>query len=136
MVEHVTPSSEFLYCLMTKGMNKRLGTASTPPTALTGPCIHFLDKHFTKQWDETNCPRLRHEIATAALVNVLAWTSWARSREIFDLRREDIDIILPSQGPTRGLPENLGAVLLTLQESTKGDQTRQCDIPVAYFLRV
>ena len=132
MVEHVTPSSEFSYCLMTKGMNKRLGTASTPPTALTGKCIQFIDQHFTKQWDETNCPRLRHEIATAALVNVLAWTSWARSREIFDLRRADVDIILPSQGPTRGLPENIGAVLLTLQESTKGDQARQCDIPVAY----
>jgi hypothetical protein len=117
---------------MTKGMNKRLGTASTPPTALNGPCIHFLDKHFTKQWDETNFPRLRHEIATAALVNVLAWKSWACSCEIFDRHKEDVKIILPSKGPTRGLPENVGAVLLTLQESTKGEQTRKCDIPVAY----
>ena len=114
MVEDVTPSCEFSYCLVTKGINNRLGKAATPSTALTGPCIHFINKHYTKQWDETDCPRLRHEIATAALVNTLAWTSWARSREIFDLRREDVDIILPSKGPTRGLRENVGAVLLTL----------------------
>ena len=132
-VEHVTPSGELSYCLMTQGMNKRLGTASTPPTALTGPCIHFIEEYFTTLWDGTHCPRLRHEIATAALVNVLFWTSWGRSRELFDLRRDDCEIILPSQGPTRGLPKDVGAVLLTLQESTKGDQTRQCDIPVAYI---
>ena len=132
LVDPVTSAGEMSYNLMTSGMSKRLGTTSTPPTALTGTMIQFMEDHYSTLWAGTQCPTLRHEIATAALVNLLAWTSWARSNELFSLRREDVDIILPSQGPTFGLPQHVGAVLVTLQESTKGDQTRKCDIPVAF----
>ena len=131
-VNHVTPPGELSYTFMTAGMNKRLGTASTPPTALSSSMVQFMEDYYSNLWEGTTCPILLHEIASAALVNILAWTSWARSRELFDLRREDLEIILPSMGPRFGLPEHVGAVLITLQESTKGDQARRCDVPVAF----
>jgi hypothetical protein len=118
---------------MTAGMNKRLGTASPSPTALSGSMVQFMEDYYSNLWDGTLCPILLHEIATAALVNILALTVWARSREMFDLRREDLEIILPSMGPTVGLPKDVGVVLIFLQESTKGNQTWRCDIPVAYI---
>ena len=121
--EHVNPSGEFSYYFMTAGMNKHLGTSSTPPTDLTCPCIQYIEDHFTKMWDSTTCPRLHHEFFTDALVNVLAWTSWDHSREIFDLSWEDLEIILPIRGPTRVILMNVGTVLLTLNNSTKGYQT-------------
>jgi hypothetical protein len=71
---------------MTAAMNKRLGTASTPPTALSSSMVQFMEDYYSNLWEGTTCPILLHEIASAALVNILAWTSWARSRELFDLR--------------------------------------------------
>ena len=132
MINHVTPPGELSYTFMTDGMNKRIGTASTPPTALFVSVVQFMEDYYFNLWDGTLCPILLHEIATAALVNILVWTSWERSRELFDLHREDLEIILPSMGPTVGLPKDVGAVLIILQESTKWDQARRCDIPVAY----
>ena len=90
MVNHVTPPGELSYTLMTAGMNKRLGTASTPPTSLSSSMVQFMEDYYSNLWDGTLCPILLHEIATAALVNILALTVWARSREMFNLRREDL----------------------------------------------
>jgi hypothetical protein len=52
--------------------------------------------------------------------------------EIFEAADEDMIVTPPAEGPTRGLPPNVGAIEFNLLAETKSDPCRVANIVVAY----
>jgi hypothetical protein len=77
-------------------------------------------------------PVARHEIACAGFANLCAYLGWLRGTELFSVASSDVESIRPCDGPSRGLPPNIGAVTLTLLEETKSDPCQVADVVLAY----
>ena len=71
-------------------------------------------------------------IVRSALVVLISWLGWLRSSEVFSLEEFDVKLILPTDGPSVGLPRGLGALGLLLLPSTKGNQRSQADVWIAF----
>jgi hypothetical protein len=64
--------------------------------------------------------------------NLLAYLAWLRGGEIFSAAPSDLGVINPVDGPTRGLPPDVGALEYTLLTATKSDPTKAADVILAY----
>ena len=129
----VSQSGSLICQLTTSGMEKRLGTESTPSLALQAHHIQY-HLHAREQAIAATSPKgaPHYQLCLAQLAELLAWVGWLRANEIFSLRWQDIVCIPPSSAPSHGLPSGSGALLLKLLESTKSEQTKTADHIIAY----
>jgi hypothetical protein len=51
---------------------------------------------------------------------------------MFEASQDDLVITAPAEGPTRGLPPNVGAIEFSLLPKTKSDPCQVADMVVAY----
>ena len=131
-VNHVSPTDAALTTSFHHGLSRRLGTDAIPCWALQAVHIHFIEAHLDKAFLAATDPVIQHELACAGSAHLMSFLGWLRSQETFSVSRSDVTITSPSQGPTRGLPPNVGAIELRLKENTKSDQSLTADIIIAY----
>jgi hypothetical protein len=130
------PTDGLDFSLMTTGMSRRLGTASTPSVALLAAHVLWLDRYFNNAYHKTKDPARRREIAMAALCNCLAWLAWLRGGEVFGLGWKDLTVQWPQQNPNPALRFDLvaamGAVKIRLLEQTKTCRSSVADVALSF----
>jgi hypothetical protein len=129
---HVLPPDAAMVTFATKGMERRLGHSSQPSWALSYIHIKWLNDQFELAWTLASTPAEQHDIAIAATANLLAYLGWLRGGEIFEASVDDVTVTPPSEGPTRGLPPQVGAIEFNLLLETKSDPCRVADIVITY----
>ena len=115
------------YTLFTRGLSARMGTHTTPSTALLGRHVQLLDEWFEAKY----MGNPTRAVAQAGLANVILWTSWMRASELFGLRWSDLFAIWPHEAAEHDLPLHTGALLLKLRAETKSSRTERADVAVA-----
>ena len=129
----VSASGSLIVQLTTSGMERRLGTDSTPSVALQATHVR---KNIQLRQEAIATlgahPAKQYQLYLAQLADTLAWLGWLRALELFSLRWKDVELVRPSANPKYGLPPGSGALLLRLLESTKSNQTKTADHIVAY----
>ena len=129
----VGSTSSLVVQLTTSGMERRLGTESTPTVALQAQHIRTnLELRDRQLILLQTRPSAQHQIHLAQLAEILLWLGWLRANELFSLRWKDVEMVEPTRRPKYGLPAYTGVLLLRLLESTKSDQTRTADHVIAY----
>jgi hypothetical protein len=128
----ISPTDSLHFTMQAKGMARRMGTTSRPSWALSHVHVAYINTILDTAFLLCTEQAARHEFAVAACVNLWAYLGWLRGGETFDLSREDVAVVSPSDGPTVGLPYGVGVVTGTLLAETKSDPTRAADIVIAY----
>ena len=129
----VGSTSSLVVQLTTSGMQRRLGTESTPTIALQAQHIRTNLELRERQIPLLlGHPTAQHQIHLAQLAELLAWLGWLRANELFSLRWKDVEVVEPTATPKYGLPAYTGVLLLRLLELTKSDQTRTADHVISY----
>ena len=128
----VSPSDNILSRLSASGISSRLGTQSRPSQALT--YIHIVWNQKYRKDLLNNCSSLpqQYDLIAAQCAELIAWLGWLRASELFNIRRDDIELVPPSEGAVYGLPPNVGAILFQLLPSTKSSRNKQVDIVIAW----
>jgi hypothetical protein len=127
-----SPTDELSYTLMSAGMSRRLGDESNPSLALSDNHVRYMNDQFERRYHTTQEPRIRTELARAALANLIAWLAWLRAQELFCLCWCDFTITSPIDAATLDLPPGIGAIQLRLLAQTKTDRTRKADVIIAF----
>jgi hypothetical protein len=127
-----TPSDALAFTFLNTGMARRMGDATQPSWTLNHAHIAFLDHRFEELWARAVNDDGRHELATAACANLVAWFGWLRGGELFGIAVADISVTAPDDGPILGLPRGVGVVQVRLAPETKSNPTRTADVVVAY----
>ena len=93
------------------GISSRLGTESRPSQALTYAHISWNQKY--RRDLLKNCSSLpqKYDLIAAQCAELLAWLGWLRASELFNIRRDDVELVPPSNGAVYGLPSNVGAII-------------------------
>jgi hypothetical protein len=127
-----TPSDALALTFLNTGMSRRMGDATQPSWTLNHAHMMFLDRRFEELWNLAVNAQGRHELATAACANLVAWFGWLRGGELFGLSVSDVSVTTPDNGPVLGLPLGVGVVQARLAPETKSNPTRTADVVVAY----
>lgn len=128
----VSPTDEAITTLTASGMARRLGTEVKKSWALAHVHIAYLNQHLDTMYQKAQDDDSQHELACAGTVNLLSYLGWLRSTETFDAERDSVNMVEPVDGPTRGLPPNLGAIEFRLLAATKSDRTVTADVIIAW----
>ena len=128
----VCPSDNILSRLSASGISSRLGTESRPSQALTYAHITWNQKY--RKDLLLNCSSLlqKYDLIAAQCAELLAWLGWLRASELFTIRRDDVELVPPSNGAVYGLPPTVGAILFQLLPSTKSSRNKQIDIVISW----
>jgi hypothetical protein len=127
-----TPLDALAFTFLNTGMARRMGDATQPSWTLNHAHITFLDRRFEELWALAVNEYGRHELATAACANLVAWFGWLRGGELFGLAVSDVVVTAPAHGAVLGLPLGVGVVQVRLAPETKSNPTRTADVVVAY----
>jgi hypothetical protein len=127
---YVSPTDEST--MAHTGMARRMGTETHKSWALSHVHIAVIDAELARMYLTCTDPNTQHELACAGLTNLLAYLGWLRGGEIFSAAPDDLAIVAPSEGPTRGLPPGVGALEYSLLAATKSDPTLAANIFVAF----
>jgi hypothetical protein len=130
--ETVAPNEDVMATFATKGMARRMGTAPRASWALSHVHITYIDRRLRELYRRATTEPERHELACAGMANLSAYLGWLRGTELFSVHPEDLAVIDPVDGPTKGLPANIGAVTLTLLAETKSDPCQVADVVLAF----
>ena len=128
----VSSSGSLIVQLTTSGLERRLGTDSSPSVALHAQHVHENLRSRQPLVDSDLPTWTRYQSVLAQLAESILWLGWLRGNELFGLRWGDIELIRPCPEPKYGLPPGSGALLLRLLEATKTNQTRTADHIIAY----
>jgi hypothetical protein len=132
VLQHIAPTDSLHFTMQGKGMARRMGTASKPSWALSHVHIAYIDQHLNTAFRRSSDPMDRHELAVAGSVNLWTYLGWLRGGETFGLKRDEVAVLSPQDGPTVGLPLGMGLVTGTLLPETKTDPTQAADVVIAY----
>jgi hypothetical protein len=130
--EYVSPCTETSMSFATKGMARRMGTASEKSWAISHVHVAYINDSLETAYQTARTTALRHELAVVGLTNLLAYLGWLRGGEIFEADQADLVVTLPNNGPSRGLPPGVGAVEYSLLPETKSDPTLVADVILAF----
>jgi len=131
-VDRCSPTDELAYTYFTEGLRRRVGDHPNPSTVLQDHHIHWLNLYFQTLYRHGSTKQQRVDAARAGVTHLMSYLGWLRAMETFGIRWSDVTIVRPEDGPTFGLPANLGAIFLTLLEQTKSSQHAVADVVVAY----
>jgi hypothetical protein len=88
----------------TKGMARRLGTATQPSWALSFIHIEYIDRRLRAAYRSATTPAAKHEYACAGFANLLGYLGWLRGTELCMAMIDNLEVVDPSQGAAHGLP--------------------------------
>jgi hypothetical protein len=128
----VSPCDKPIMTFATEGLARRLGTEVSKSWALSHVHIAYLDDYLNTAFEQATSLDQQHELACAGTVNLLAYLGWLRGGEVFGSTAEDLNVVLPADGPSRNLPPGIGAVEYRLKPATKTDQTVAADVVIAF----
>lgn len=126
------PTDTVGFTFLNSGMARRMGDTTNPSWALSHEHIVYIDRRLDQLYQVAPGDANRHELATAATANLMAWLGWLRGNELFGMGQTDVSVTRPELGPTVGLPPMCGVVQLRLAPETKSSPTRTADVVVAY----
>jgi hypothetical protein len=129
---YVSPTDELYTNFGASGMARRMGTETKKSWALSHVHIAYMDQELGRLFLQARTTSEAHDLACAGTINLLAYLGWLRSGETFGIGPADVNLIPPSEGPTRGLPPGCGAIEARLLAATKSDRTVTADVVVAY----
>jgi hypothetical protein len=115
-----------------KGMARRLGTQTKQSWALSHIHIAYINRKLQEAYIKGKSPIYRHELACAAMANLLAYLGWLHGTELFDAEADELTVILPEDATLYEIPTHVGAVLLNLLKETKSNPCQVADIVAAY----
>jgi hypothetical protein len=127
-----TPSDALAFTFLNTGMARRMGDATQPSWTLNHAHIAFIDRRLEELWCGAVTAVGRHELATAACANLVAWFGWLRGGELFGISRVDVTVTEPAHGVVLGLPQGVGVIQVRLAPETKSNPTRTADVVIAY----
>ena len=119
------------YTMFSKGLARRIGNNPRQATALLGRHITELEKWFDSNYRRARTRAGREKWALAGLAHALLWLGWLRGGEAFGISQEDLQRILPREGPAFDLPNGVGALLLRMLKD-KSNREYSFDIVMAY----
>jgi hypothetical protein len=131
-VDRCSPPDELMYTYFTEGLRRRVGDHPNPSTVLQDHHIHWLNRYYQTLYQQASNQQQRSDAARAGVTHLMSYLGWLRAMETFGIRWSDVTIVRPEDGPTIGLPANLGAILLTLLEQTKSSQHAVVDVMIAF----
>lgn len=126
------PTETLAMTLGSGGMARRMGTQSKPSWALKPVHIAYMDAKFDEMYQAATTAAGRHEVATAATVNLIGYLGWLRGGEIFGMKANEVSVTRPVDGPTMDLPPGVGAISCRLKPDTKSDPTITADVIMAF----
>jgi hypothetical protein len=132
IVEACSPTGQAAYIYFTEGMRRRLGDHPRPSTVLTGKHMKWIEEYYGRLYASTTTRVKRVEIDKAAVTHLLSYLKWLRAMETFGITWDDLEVILPAEGPSVGLPLGIGVILATLLYQTKSNQFSRADLAIAY----
>jgi hypothetical protein len=132
VLERVSPTDEAGTTFCTKGMARRMGTETKQSWALTHNHIQYMDQRLEEGYHRAPTLAGQHEVACAGAANLLAYLGWLRSGELFPALKADVTLTVPQDGPTRGLPDGVGAIEFNLGAETKSDPCITADVILAW----
>jgi hypothetical protein len=97
-----------------------------------GRHVYWIDRRLNAMFRKAQSDPERLEVALAGACNTLFWTTWARAREVFDLRPANLEVTPPGQAACFELPDAVGVCQVRLLPDTKSSRTIQADVIVAY----
>jgi len=133
IVPYALPTDEMVYTLQNGGMARRMGREPQQSWALQFRHIRFINNMLEQMWQGTRDPQVRQEIAAAGTANLNLWFGMFRGGENFAIRRQDVEVVRPLDGPTVGLPSGVGYVGIRLSEETKSSPHRVADVVISYI---
>ena len=119
------------YTLFSKGLAQRIGNNPRQATALLGRHITGLEQWFEDNYRRARTRADRQRWTLAGLAHVLLWLGWLRGGEAFGIAQEDLQRILPRDGPAFDLPSGVGALLIRMLKD-KSNREQSFDIAIAY----
>lgn len=128
----VRPTDSLSYSLFAGGMRARVGDESRPAMPLLDRHVRSLDQSLNRLYVGATTDNDRQVLALAGTATLLLWLGWLRSSEVFGIRWCDLEVTLPSDGPTLDLPLGVGVVACRLQPETKSSRDRTADCFLAY----
>jgi hypothetical protein len=132
VMPYVSPTDESTMSFAHTGMARRMGTETQKSWALSHVHVAFIDSELQRMFDACTDPEVQHELACAGFANLLAYLGWLRGGEVFGADPDDVHVVEPEDGPTRGLPPGVGALEYSLLAATKSDPTLAADVILAY----
>jgi hypothetical protein len=132
LVHGCAPTNELGFSHLPAGMKRRVGEHTQPSTPLLEKHIRLIEDLVERQYHAATTSRQRRTICRIAITNLVGWLAWLRAQETFCLTWKDALVLSPADGPSLGLPEGLGVVLLKLLAQTKSSQSRTADVVVSY----
>jgi hypothetical protein len=132
VMDYVSPTDESTISFAHSGMSRWMGTKTHKSWALSHVHIAFIDVELDRLFSICTDPTICHELACAGLTNLLAYLGWLRGGEVFAATPEDLNVVAPEAGPTRGLPPGVGAIEYFLLAATKSDRSLAAGIILAY----
>jgi hypothetical protein len=130
--ERVSPTDEAGTTFGTKGMARRMGTETKQSWAISHIHVAYIDQRLNEAFERAPTEAGQHELACAGSTNLMAYFGWLRSGELFQGHKADITLTVPSDGPTRGLPNGVGVVEFDLGLETKSDPCITADVVMAW----
>jgi hypothetical protein len=132
VLEWVSPTDEAGTTFGTKGMARRMGTETKPSWALSHIHVAYIDQRLEEAYHRAPTEGGRHELACAGASNLMAYFGWLRWGELFSGNKSDVTLTVPQDGPTRGLPNGVGAVEYDLGAETKSDPCVTANVVMAW----
>jgi hypothetical protein len=131
VVQGCLPADDLGHSHFTSGMKRRIGEHSQRSAALLERHVKWIGDLVENQFRQAFTPEQRKTACRIAITNLLGWLGWLRAMETFSLQWKDVFSVEPRLGPTVGLPENQGMVLLKLLAQTKSQQAMTADVVLA-----
>jgi hypothetical protein len=132
VMPQVSPCDEPIMMFATEGLARRLGKEVSKSWALSHVHIAYMDNYFNDAFEQATTQELKHELACAECVNLLAYLRWLHGGKVFDSTKEDLKVVLPEDGPSQNLPPGIGAVQYRLKLETESDPTVAADVVIAF----
>jgi hypothetical protein len=126
------PTNELGFSHFSASMKRQVGEHTQPSAPLLEKHIQWIEDLVERQYHAATTSIQRRTACQIAVTNLVGWLAWLRAQETFCLTWKDALVLSPADGPSPGLPEGLGVVLLKLLAQTKSSQSRTADVVVSY----
>ena len=133
IADYVPPTQEIGFTLQQGGMARRMGKGVDSSWALQLKHIQYIDRALNIAYEGATDDDQRHELATAGTVNMNLWFGMLRGGENFGLKKEDVTVVRPEDGPLYGLDDGIGFIEARLLEETKSSPHKAADIVISYY---
>ena len=107
-------------------------TSTKQSWALQFVHIKYINDQLEQSWHSAPTMAAKREIANVATANLTLWLGMFRWGENFNLRRSDVTVVRPEDGPTVGLSPGIGVIEMRMSPETKSSLNKTMDVVISY----